>query len=261
MNRPQLCTIEHYAGLQSIASAGPNSAHKIGRNLTMRPDIARPPLLLVVLAILICASTADAESVMPSNRPADVKPSPPSELIYEGMISYGNYRLFGSAENAKLYTAGVEYDRELWPRVLGARVDYVTEFLPVVLLTQPAKTDDWGNTLSRDRKTVPGIGVTPLGVRLLWRDGKRLMPYYEVKATVLGFTEKALSPNATYENWSFQLSGGMKLKLRGRFDLRLGMLNDLHFSNAFVVRSNPALDVMNANVGIVYHLGGRTAAH
>jgi len=34
------------------------------------------------------------------------------------------------------------------------------------------------------------------------------------------------------------------------------MLSDMHFSNAFVVRSNPALDLMNVDVGIVYHLGG-----
>jgi len=82
------------------------------------------------------------------------------------------------------------------------------------------------------------------------------MPYFETKASVLGFTQKALSSDATYENWSFHLTGGMKLKLRGQYDLRLGMLSDMHFSNAFVVRSNPALDLMNVDVGIVYHLGG-----
>jgi calcineurin-like phosphoesterase family protein len=48
----------------------------------------------------------------------------------------------------------------------------------------------------------------------------------------------------------------VKVKLRGRYDLRLGFLSDLHFSDAFVVRSNPALDVMNIDVGLVYHLGG-----
>jgi hypothetical protein len=172
------------------------------------------------------------------------------------MASYGNYRVFGAAENAKLYTAGVELDRELWPRVFRARVDGVMEFLPVVLLSQPKKTDIWGNTLSRDRKVVPGVGVTPIGFRLLWRDGTRVMPYFETKGSVLGFTQKALSSEATYENWSFHLTQGVIVRLRGRYDLRLGMLSDLHFSNAFVVRSNPALDVMNVDLGLVYHMGG-----
>jgi hypothetical protein len=176
------------------------------------------------------------------------------------MMSYGNFRLFGAAEGSKLYAAGVEYDRELWPRFVGARVDYVTEFLPVLLLSQPAKADIWGNPLGKERETVPGAGVTPIGLRFLWRDGSRVMPYFETKASVLGFSDKALSPDATYENWSFHLTGGVKVKLRGRYDLRLGVLSDLHFSNAFVVRSNPALDVLNVNVGVVYHLGGARKA-
>ena len=217
--------------------------------------------LLAVLGLLITMRSANAAGTVTSNRDGIPLHSPQSELIYEGMVSYGNYRLFGAAENAKLYTAGVEYDRELWPRLLRARVDYVSEFMPVVLLSQPAKTDFWGDTLSKDRKSVPGIGLTPLGFRLLWRDGRRWMPYFETKASVLGFTQKALSSDATYENWSFHLTGGVKLKLRGRYDLRLGVLSDLHFSDAFVVRSNPALDVMNAEVGIVYHLNGLRVSH
>ncbi|MGA3048454.1 MAG: hypothetical protein ABSD67_17610 [Terracidiphilus sp.] len=216
---------------------------------------------LVALAILFAAPITNAESAVFSTRNRGLKPAPQSEIIYEGMTSFGNYKVFGAAENAKLYTAGIEYDRELWPRVIGARVDYVSEILPVVLLSQPTKTDIWGNTLSADRKTVPGAGVTPIGFRLLWRDGKRWMPYFDAKASVLGFTQKALSPNATYENWSFHCTGGMKVKLAGRYDLRLGLLSDLHFSNAFVVRSNPALDVMNVGVGLVYHLNGRRSTH
>lgn len=87
------------------------------------------------------------------------------------------------------------------------------------------------------------------------------MPYFETKGTVLGFSEKALSPDATYENWSFRLTGGLKLKLNGRYDLRLGLLSDLHFSNAFVVRSNPAVDLMNVGFGLVRHLGSSRSAH
>jgi hypothetical protein len=184
-----------------------------------------------------------------------------SELVYEGMVSYGNYKVFGGAENAKLYAAGIEYDRELWPKVFHTRVDGVLEILPVVLLTQPQRTDIWGDTLTRSRKIVPGVGITPVGFRLLWRDGQRIMPYFEVKGSVIGFTQKALSSEATYENWSFHLTQGLKVKLRGKYDLRLGVLSDLHFSDAFVVRANPALDVMNVNVGVVYHLGGSPAPH
>jgi Lipid A 3-O-deacylase (PagL) len=212
--------------------------------------------VLVLLAALSAVPMAHSEEAVTSRAEEPIAYARPSEIIYEGMASYGNYRLFGAAEHATLYTAGVEYDREEWPRVVRARVDYVCEFLPFVLLTQSAKTDIWGDALTQARKDVPGIGITPIGFRLLWRDQHRIMPYFETKASVLGFTQKALSPEATYENWSFHVTAGAKIRLRGRYDLRLGMISDLHFSNAFVVRSNPALDVMNVEVGLVYHLRG-----
>ncbi len=171
------------------------------------------------------------------------------------MSSFGNYRVFGSAERAKLLTSGVEYDHPLGWRLLGARFDYAAEVLPFVLLSQSAKADFWGDPLTSQQELLPGMGIFPLGYRLLWRDGRRVMPYFESQGGVFGFTQKALSPVATYENWSFHCTGGMKVRLSSRYDLRLGMLSDLHLSNAFVVASNPGLDVMNASVGLVYRLG------
>jgi hypothetical protein len=47
---------------------------------------------------------------------------------------------------------------------------------------------------------------------------------------------------------------GMQARLTQRFDVRVGY-GDIHFSNAFMVPSNPGLDVMSYNGGIVYHLG------
>lgn len=226
------------------------------RSVAARFAVRQRSSAFIVLAILITMRCAAAESIVAPDRDADVRRPRPSELIYEGMMSYGNYKVFGAAENVKLYTSGVEFDREVWPRFLGSRVDYAMELLPVVLLSQPAKTDFWGDTLSRNRTIIHGCGITPIGLRLLWRDEHRIMPYFEVKGTVLGFTQKALSRQATYENWSFHLTQGVKIKLRDRFDVRLGLLSDLHFSNAFVVRSNPAVDVMNVDIGLVYHLSG-----
>lgn len=235
------------------------------KKLGNRKSATSVPLLrkssLILLGLLTLTRVAAGEGSQFKAARTGARGSRPAELIYEGMVSYGNYRVFGGAENAKLFTAGVEYDRELWPHFIGARVDSVVEFLPIVLLTQPQKADIWGDTLSSRREVVPGIGITPLGFRLLWRDNRRLMPYFEAKGSVLGFTQKALSPEATYENWSFHLTQGLKIRLGKRYDVRLGLLSDFHFSNAFVVRSNPALDVMNAGVGLVYHLGGPRVPH
>lgn len=178
-----------------------------------------------------------------------------SDLVVEGLVSYGHYKIFASGSASELYTAGVEYDRHSWGRFLGARMDYVAEFLPVVLLHVPVTQDIWGTPTSPNKKIVPGIGISPIGFRWLWRDKKAIKPYLMAKGGVLIFTQKALSQNAAYENFSLQSAMGVNVKMNDRWDLRLGLFSDFHFSNAFVVPVNPGLDVMNANLGLSYNFG------
>ena len=133
-------------------------------------------------------------------------------------------------------------------------MDYSAEILPVLLLRQPSKTDIWGNRQSTTFKTVPGIGVLPIGMRLLWRDGSRFKPYYVIKAGVTVYTQKAFSQDASYENMGLDQSLGVQLRLGDRTDIRSGF-GVFHQSNGFVVPSNPGLDEMNWNVGVSYRLG------
>ena len=199
--------------------------------------------------------------VSTSDHPA--KPPVESEITVEGLVSYGNYHIFASGENCKIYDVGIEYDRHSWGRFLGARLDYVAEVLPMVLLNQPTVMDIWGNTLSQSRKTVPGVDISPIGIRWLWRDGKAIKPYLMAKGGILVFAQKPLSSQTTYENLSLQSATGLEVRMNDRFDLRLGLFGDFHFSDGFIVPVNPGLDVMNATMGLTYHLGSkrRSIAH
>jgi hypothetical protein len=176
-----------------------------------------------------------------------------SQLIYEGQGSFGNYKIFAQGEDSKLLTAGVEYERHSWGCFLKARVFYVAEFLPFVLLDEPADLNYYGITRDKAKQYVPGIGVTPVGFRMLWRDGRVIQPYLMAKGGILVFTKKAESPNASYENVSLRSETGVQIRMTRRVDLRLGV-GDYHFSNGFVVSSNPGLDVMSYMGGIVWHL-------
>jgi hypothetical protein len=181
-----------------------------------------------------------------------------SELIVEALYSYGNYKIFASGWDMKLFTAGVEYDRHSWGYFLKARVDYVAEFLPLVLLDKPVNVDIWGYPEpypkgKYNREYVPGIGFSPIGFRMLWRDKKAIKPYLEAKGGVLLFTQKAPSSESSYVNFSLQSATGVQVRMNDRWGLRLGLFSDFHFSDAFIVPVNPGLDVMNANLGIVYH--------
>lgn len=175
-----------------------------------------------------------------------------SERIFESMTSIGHFHLFANSWWSKLSVAGVEYDRHSWGRWVGARRDYSAEMLPLVLLRQPSKTDIWGNPQSATFKTVPGVAILPIGVRLLWMDTGRWMPYYVVKAGMTVYSEKAFSQYASYVNFGLNQSLGAQVRLSDRIDFRAGV-GVFHQSNGFIVPSNPGLDALNSNIGLSYH--------
>lgn len=220
--------------------------------------------LALVLTMVVACGVAGAQedlSAVPAAQPAAAgRQKPAADLVVEEMTSFGNYRLLAGGSNSKLYTAGLEYDRHSWGTWLGARRDYAGEILPVMILNEPSNTDIWGDTLGPGRKTLYGVGITPIGVRLVWRDGKSFKPYFSAKGGLLVFNDKVLSKAGTYEQFTLQEAVGFMVKMSPRYDLRLGLFGDFHFSNGFVTDVDPGLDVMNCNIGLVYHLGSRHAA-
>jgi hypothetical protein len=185
------------------------------------------------------------------------KTTPESELAFEGLNSFGHYHVFAYTWWSYLHVGGVEYDRHSWGRFIGARMDYVAEILPIAILQQPSKTDVFGDPLSTAHTTVAGLGITPIGLRMMWRDEKRWKPYYTIKCGMIGFTQKALSYAASYQNFSLQQSVGIQFRLADCWDFRAGVA-DFHFSNAFMVPNDPGIDEMAYTGALVYNLKGRS---
>jgi Lipid A 3-O-deacylase (PagL) len=178
-----------------------------------------------------------------------------SEIAETGMITYGNFRVFGAAPRCNIWTAGVEYDRHSWGYHLKAQVDYVVEVLPFVVLSEPAKADFWGNPESPNQQLVHGVGLSPFGFRFLWRSNKTVKPFLIGKAGVIAFPQKILSPNASYANFNFQGDFGLQIRLTERTELRVDPLVYFHVSNGYFAASNPGFDQLGAKFGISYHLG------
>jgi hypothetical protein len=197
------------------------------------------------------ALSQEAESGLEAKH--EVRQPVESELIVEGLASYGHYKIFASGSGCKLYTGGLEYDRHSWGYLLKARVDYVAEVLPLVLLSEAQKSDIWGTPTTKAREVVPGFAISPIGFRMMWRNGKSWKPYLMAKGGMIAFPKKVVSENATYESVSLQSAIGVQTRMTERVDLRLGLFSDFHFSDAFMVPVNPGLDVMNANLGVSYH--------
>lgn len=188
-----------------------------------------------------------------ANNSPQQKQSPESELIFEGEGSFGHFHIFANSWWSELYTGGIEYDRHSWNYFLKSQMDWVAEVLPVTILVQPAKTNVWGEQLTQQKSIDPGLGIYPIGLRMKWRYDKAYQPYFIIKGGMLIFAKKALSEDATYQNFSLQMGLGIQRRVTSRFDVRVGYA-DIHFSDAFMVPSNPGLDVMSYNCGLVYHL-------
>jgi len=178
-----------------------------------------------------------------------------SEISETGMITYGNYRIFGAAPRCNIWTAGVEYDRHSWGYFLKAQIDYVVEILPFVVLSEPANADFWGNPLSSNQQLVHGVGLSPFGFRFLWRGNKTVKPFMTGKAGVIAFPKKILSPNSSYANFNFQGDFGVQIRMTERVDLRVEPVVYFHVSNGYLAASNPGFDQLGAKFGISYHLG------
>ncbi|MDR3772339.1 MAG: acyloxyacyl hydrolase [Terracidiphilus sp.] len=258
------------AGAQGAPTSGSIDSRAWGGRLaeSVAPaatdDAAEPPVLSAMNAAAerpsrLAMGPPDAGAGQVKEIYLDRKVPVKQEMILEGMMSYGNYKIFASGYDEKLYTGGVEYDRHSWGRFLGSEMDYVAEILPFVLLDKPLKTNPYGspsypvNVNKGIREYVPGLGISPIGFRWQWRSGKKIRPYLEAKGGVLAFTKKVPATQATYVNFSLQSATGVQVMLNPKWGLRLGVFSDFHFSNAFIVASNPGLDVMNANLGLSYH--------
>jgi opacity protein-like surface antigen len=218
--------------------------------------------ILAALSLLVAQAAHSQEVETPLENKAQVKQPVERDIVFEGLASYGNYQLFATEADTKIYTGGFEYDRHSWGYVLHARMDYVAEFLPVVVFSELADTDYFGNQLSPpspNRRLLYGVGFSPIGARMMWRDKKAIKPYVLFKGGMLVFDHKAISNHAAYENFSMQSGLGVQTRLTKRVDLRLGLWGDFHFSDGFVVPINPGTDMMNANWGISYHLGAQEA--
>ena len=203
-------------------------------------------------------TTIPAESdVVITKPPLRTKQPVESEIAITTMIPDGDYRLFSATVRCNAWPTGVEYDRHSWGHLLKSQVDYVVEVIPIMILSQPAVSDFWGNAKSPNQELVPGFAISPFGFRFLWRSKAAIRPYLTGKLGAAVFAKKAFSQNASYVNFNIQVDAGFLYKLSERVDLRVDPFVFFHVSNGYLAASNPGMDELATRIGINYHLGKR----
>lgn len=200
-----------------------------------------------LLAAALCAAVLVLIGPQPAlgEGPSEAK----NEIQLESGDSIGNYHLFAYAENRRLNFIGLEYDRHAFGRLFGARFDYVTELLPVILVNEPAQYGADSRALTTARQEQYGFGYCPMGLRLKWRKPGALQPYWMGKGGILYFKNRILSPQGTHLNFSAEFSVGVEKALSSRIGFRAGF-SDFHFSNGNIARKNPGIDFMYFNGGV-----------
>jgi hypothetical protein len=207
------------------------------------------------------ATSTTEEANTPAEAVIRVTPKPSgkrpveSEISVTGMIPDGDYRVISATVRCNVWTVGVEYDRHSWGHLLKSQLDYVVEVIPLLVLSEPAKSDFWGNPTSPNQQLVPGMSISPFGFRMLWRGNKAIRPYVTGKLGAIAFTKKAFSPNASYANFNVQADFGFLIKMTERVDLRVDPFVFFHVSNGYLAASNPGMDELATKIGISYHLG------
>ncbi len=177
-----------------------------------------------------------------------------SEIAVMGMIPDGDYRLFSATVRCNAWTVAVEYDRHSWGHFMGSQMDYVVEVIPVLILSEPAVSDFWGNAYSPNQKLVPGISISPFGFRWLWRSNRAIKPYVVGKLGAVAFTQKAFSNAASYANFNVQAAFGLQIRMTDRMDLRVEPFQFFHISNGYLAASNPGMDELATRIGISYYV-------
>jgi hypothetical protein len=207
---------------------------------------------------MVTSTTAEAnttvEAVIRVTPKTSTKQPVRSEIAVMGMIPDGDYRLISTTIRCDAWTVGVEYDRHSWGHFLRSEMDYVVEVIPLLMLSEPAASDFWGNPKSPNQQHLYGLSISPFGFRWVWRNDKAVRPYIVGKLGAIAFNKKALSESASYANFNIQAAFGLQIRMTERLDLRVEPFEFFHVSNGYLAASNPGMDELATRIGVSYYL-------
>lgn len=222
---------------------------------------------LALFFAVACAAGAGAQTPpggsLPGARPSEAAPAAQREEeeevfaddfdlkngTYEfgawGGGSPGSTTFFGRSPDRKLALAGFNAGR-----VIGSKkhfkLVYTVDVIPFVRLVQPREaslfaTNDGGVVVARSGPDATGAGLSPVGLKFLFRRRERVKPFFHTTAGFIYFDRPVPYDAARRFNFAFDFSGGVQIFSRRRSATTLGYKFH-HFSNAGTADINPGVD-------------------
>jgi hypothetical protein len=167
-----------------------------------------------------------------------------TELGFWGGGSFSSPTLIGTTEETRLGLFAFRYARVL-SRGDNLAFKYTLD-VPFAQLsypsTQPAgATPPAGPALLKERKTITGAGLSPVGFQLNLRRRERAQPFVQASGGFLYFGERIPDARGAQFNFTADFGGGVEWKTGSRRAWTLGYRYH-HVSNGFRADVNPGFD-------------------
>jgi hypothetical protein len=195
--------------------------------------------ILQVLAVVLGMAAGMAAQ---ANEGATFKPRS-QELGFWAGYSPTSTVGIGKTTDRKFFEANVQYTVTMLARRKFA-LKWVVEVVPVALLSDPGEfyfPPHQNVQLFRAGATTYGGGVTPLGMQINFRNGRRLQPFFDAHGGALYFTRQEPVPNSSQFNFTFNFGTGVQVFTGRRSSLLVGYKYH-HISNANTATQNPGID-------------------
>jgi hypothetical protein len=128
--------------------------------------------------------------------------------------------------------------------------------VPLALLNEPNEyyfNPQHKQTGFRAGATSYAGGVTPLGMQVNFRNGRRVQPFFDAHGGMLYFTRQEPVPNSSQFNFTFNFGTGVQVFTGKRSALLVGYKYH-HISNNETAPQNPGIDNSEFYAGYLWRL-------
>jgi hypothetical protein len=167
-----------------------------------------------------------------------------TELGFWGGGSVGGASLTGTTEQTRLGLFAFRYARVL-SRGYNLAFKYTLD-VPVAQLSYPSAqavgaTTPAGTALSRERRTITGAGLSPVGFQVNFRRRARVQPFVQASGGFLFFGDPLPDTDGARLNFTTDFGGGVEWKKGARRAWTFGYRYH-HVANGYRAGVNPGFD-------------------
>jgi hypothetical protein len=167
-----------------------------------------------------------------------------NEFSVWGGGSFSSPTIIGKTEETRLAILGLRYARVL-ARGDNLALKYTIDALPVAFLSYPTielvETPPAGTTARKQRRTITGAGLSPVGFQLNFRRRERMQPFAQASGGFLYFGERVPDERGAQFNFTADFGGGVQWKTGARRAWTVGYRYQ-HISNGYRADVNPGFD-------------------